>query len=227
LKAWLYNNEAMVDLAEHQVLRGLGRHEQALALKQKFLAPDHPDIAGSLNNEANALTTLGRNEEALHLNERAYDIFVRAYGPSSIEAGYMLSNRGECLVALGRPRDALQPLATALRIFEAQVGGDHPYVGYALTASGRALLALGRPEDAVPTLERALRVRAAHEPDPSLVAETRFALARALWGVNPDWTRPRELAMRARDAYLKATDTKDAAEIAAWLATRARPRQVH
>ena len=223
LRAWLYTNEAAIYFQEHQLARALELAKRAVALKEKILRPDHPDLGGSLNNEANALTLLGRPDEALRLNERAYEIFVRAYGPVSLEAGYSLNNLGESLIALDRPQEAIELLSTALTTFEAQMGHDHLYVGYPLTALGRALLALSRPKDAIPPLERALRVRTANEPDPSFVAETRFVLARALWDANADRARARELATTARAAYLKAADSKDAAEIDAWLATRARP----
>ena len=147
---------------------------------------------------------------------------VRAYGPASGEAAYTLSNRGEYLVALGRPGEALEPIRRGLAAWEAQSGPRSPLLGYPLTALGRALLALARPSDALPPLERALRLREAGEQDPFLVAETRFALARALWDAERDRTRALILAKKARAAYERAPDEKDAAEIGTWLATRGR-----
>jgi tetratricopeptide (TPR) repeat protein len=120
---------------------------------------------------------------------------ARAYGAASATAAFSLNNRGECLIALGRASEALAPLRRSLAVWQAQIGPDHSFLGYPLTALGRALVALGRAREAIPPLRRALRPREAGTEAVDL-AETRFALARALW-----------------DA-----DSKDAASVDRWLA---------
>jgi hypothetical protein len=82
------------------------------------------------------------------------------------------------------------------------------------------LVALGRASEAIAPLERALRMRKANEPDPSLVADTRFALARALWDSDSDRARTRKLSEEARKAYAKAKAGKEVAEVDAWLSGR-------
>jgi hypothetical protein len=222
LRSWLLHNEATTEHIQHHGQRALELIRQAVALKEKALPADSPDLATSLNTEANELALVDRNAEALRLNERAYDIFVRAYGPASLAAAFTLSNRGEYLIALGRPEEALAPLRRALVGWEAHVGSNHAYLGYPLTALGRALIALGRAREALPPLERALPLREAGEPDAPLVAETRFALARALSDADADRRRARALAEKARATYATAKDDKHTAEIDAWLAARAR-----
>jgi tetratricopeptide (TPR) repeat protein/predicted Ser/Thr protein kinase len=216
LRSWLLTNEGVSDL-HHDAGAALPLFERALAIKERVLPPDHPDIGIGLANKAEALSELGRNEEALPLIKRAHDIYVRAYGPASSEASYALGNYGEYLVGLGRPAEALEPLRQGLAGWEAHLGPDHQFLGYPLTALGRALLALERPHDALPPLERALRLREAAEPDLLLVAETRFALARALWDADTDRARARALAKKARNAYAQAADVKHTADLDAWL----------
>ena len=220
VRSWLLTDEANMAMEEHDPRSALPLIQDALALKEKILPPDHPDIALSIGNEANTLALLNRTEEALRLNTRAYDIMVRAYGPASMEVAYALSNRGEYLITLGRPGEALEPLRRGRAVWEVQSGPQNPLLGYPLTALGRALLALARPSDALPPLERALRLREPGEEDPLLVAETRFALARALWDADRDHTRAVMLAKKACAAFAKASVEKDAAEIGTWLATR-------
>jgi hypothetical protein len=225
LRSWLLVNEAQMATHDERMRpHALELIESAVAIKEKVLPPDHPDLAGSLNNEADILTLLGRRDEALRLNGRAYEMYVRAFGPASAEAATTLSNRGEILIALGRPAEALAALRRALPAWEAQIGPEHPYLAYALTALGRALLALARPAEALPPLERALRLREANDHDPSNVAETRFALARALWDARADHTRALALAEKARASYDQAHAAKDAALVEAWLAPRAGAR---
>ncbi len=66
-------------------------------------------------------------------------------------------------------------------------------------------------------LERAFKIREAQETDPSRRAETRFALARALWESSRDRARARALAEEARDSYAKAELKAKLAEVDSWL----------
>src|SRR6202012_5468052 len=113
------------------------------ALKQKILPPQHPDIAISLNTEAEILVALGRIPEALIVNERAYSMFVAAYGAASTESLETLSNRGASPGDLGPPAEGL-PYGRAALAVQDQVGPDHQSLAFPLLVIGRALTALGR-----------------------------------------------------------------------------------
>jgi len=87
-----------------------------------------------------------------------------------------------------------------------------------LTALGKTLAAMGRGREAVETLERALRIREASEQNPEPLAETRFALARALATANGGRARSRALATAARDGYRHmAGHSSEAAAVERWL----------
>jgi tetratricopeptide (TPR) repeat protein len=218
LHAWLLTDEALLDYEQgHDFERALELLERAVAIKEKILRPDHPDLARGLNNVANVLSELGRNEEALSVARRAHGIFSRAYGSESAEVAISLNNEGEILVALGRPEEALDLLNHSVTIWQSQVGAADPKLGNPLTALGRALLALERPKSALAPLERGLQLRESGEPNGRLVAETRFALARALWDASRDRARALTLAKTARDAYSRAGDLKKVADVEAWL----------
>ena len=221
LRAWLLHDDAMRERAAHRPTEALTAIQQAVALKEKILPEKHPDIAVSLNMEAEILVSLGRIPEALRLNERVCEMFVAAYGAASTEVAIALSNRGEYLVDLGRPAEGL-PFGRDALSMQAQVGADHPFVAFPLVVIGRALTALGRGAEAVAPLEHALRIREADGLDQRLIAEARFALARALWDAGVDHARAHRLATQARDAYANAKDTQDTAAIDAWLAAHPR-----
>jgi eukaryotic-like serine/threonine-protein kinase len=225
LRSWLLQNEAVIADQQHHTQEALELTKRAVALKDKVLPPDHPDRALSLNTEANILVELNRSNEALKLLGRVYDIFVRAYGPSSTEAAVALNNQSESLIALGRPAEALTLARQSEVIWKAHIGSRHPFLGYPLTALGRALVALARPEEAIAPLERALRLREAGEHDPSMIAETRFALARALWDSHLERNRAVSLAKQARQGCIQAGDATRAAEVDAWFAGHAIPNR--
>ena len=87
-----------------------------------------------------------------------------------------------------------------------------------------ALIATERPQDAVPYLTRALDLQKHGDQHATLLAEARFALAQALWGVGTDRPRATLLATQARDSYVRVPDAKHAAEVETWLAARGRGR---
>jgi tetratricopeptide (TPR) repeat protein len=207
LRSWLLTDEASMMLRRGDFPAGVALSERAIALKEKVLPPNHPDLANTLNLEAEGLSGQGRFEEALAINRRVYALYVGAYGPASTEAAFTLSNRGEYLIGLSRAGEALEPLERALAAWEGQVGPEHPYLGFPLTAMGRAWLALGKPANALPPLERSVRLRDAHEPDAALVAEARFVLARALWDAGEERRRA-------------TSHDKQVAEVDAWLQAR-------
>ena len=60
---------------------GAGRlYRRALALKEKLLGPDHPDVALTLNNLAVLCKSQGEHAEAAALYRRALAVFEQALG---------------------------------------------------------------------------------------------------------------------------------------------------
>jgi tetratricopeptide (TPR) repeat protein len=103
-------------------------------------------------------------------------------------------------------------------IFADWVGPEHAWTAYPLTALGRTLLAEGRSREAVAILQRALRIRESSEPNAELVAETRFALARALWFFADERRTAEKLAIAARESYRKLPKhEKQVGDIDVWL----------
>ena len=64
----------------------------ALAITEKALGPDHPDVALSLNNLAEVYRTQGRYAEAEPLYKRALTINERAFGPGHPAVATALNN---------------------------------------------------------------------------------------------------------------------------------------
>ena len=55
-------------------------YQQALALRQKLLGDDHPDVASSLNNLAGLYKSQGRYNEAEPLYQQALNILEQRLG---------------------------------------------------------------------------------------------------------------------------------------------------
>ncbi|HXU01085.1 MAG TPA: serine/threonine-protein kinase [Polyangia bacterium] len=154
---------------------------------------------------------------ALEAADRGIEIALRVHGPDHPTRAQQLSNRGEMLEALGRHDEARAAFEGALRIFHTYVPADDPQLAYPMTGIGNALRSVGRAREAVEILERALRLREAAHEMPRIIADTRFALARALHDASEQRPRARTLALAARDAYRAAGWTAQAAQVEGWL----------
>jgi serine/threonine protein kinase/tetratricopeptide (TPR) repeat protein len=217
LQAWLLNNLGGLFEIQGEREAALRTQQEGLALKEQALGRDHPDVGVSEGNLAVVLTALGRNQEALAHVDRSIEILENGLGAGHPDLATQLSNRGEILNALGRYRDGRASFERARIIWERELGLDNRNLAFALTGIGVSYLAEGDPSSAIVPLERAFKIREAQETDPSRRAETRFALARALWEAGRDRGRARVLAEEAREGYAKAVVKPKLVEVESWL----------
>jgi tetratricopeptide (TPR) repeat protein len=223
LSQWAIQSEAVILLKEQRAAEAIALEERGLRMAEAIFGKDHPDVAIDLNSYGNALHLAGRNADALAAFRRADEIASRTSGPDHPRAALFVENEGEVLAALHRDAEALAAFERCVAIWR-KTGANPTVTAYGLTGEGEALIALGRPAAAKPLLEEALRTREGKHVDPELLAETRFALARAL--PRDATARPRAVALAraARDEWTKAPAgaerDRKIVEIDAWLAAR-------
>jgi len=217
LHAWLFNDLGCLHDLEDKKEDAVVDQRNALALKQKALGPEHPDLALSEGNLAMSLQGLGRNEEALQHVNRGIALLQKGLGADHPDLAISFTNRGEILNAMGRFKEARESFSGAQEIWERELGRDNPNLGFALTGIGVSYLDEGKAESALEPLARAFGIREALDPEPSRKAETRFAFARALWESKRDKDRARSLAEEARATYAKSGSKARVAEIDTWL----------
>jgi eukaryotic-like serine/threonine-protein kinase len=193
--------------------------ERALAIQREARGPVNVPVATLLDDLGRIARRKGDLELALARHREALAIWEKVLGDPHPDLGVSLLNIGYTLVAAGKGAEAVDVDRRALAMFEASVGSQHPYMVYAGNALGAALLSSGQPAEAVPVLEHALSLRGKIEVDPTLFADTMFALAKARWrtGAHAD---ARKLGDDARALYATQADRwpTEIAEIDAWLA---------
>jgi tetratricopeptide (TPR) repeat protein/tRNA A-37 threonylcarbamoyl transferase component Bud32 len=222
--SWLLNNVGVIDHLQGRLAESLEYQRRALSIKEKILGSDDPDVARTLGNMALTLNILKRSDEALSSVDRAIRVSKRALGESHPRVANELSNRGEILLSLGRPAQALAGYEEAQRIWEHEDAPDDPAIAFALTGIGRSLTAMNRPREALAPLERALVVRRRHGSDGTLIGETEFALACALWSAQRDLDRAAALALSALAHYASvSTSGVEKEQIRSWLAVHRPP----
>jgi tetratricopeptide (TPR) repeat protein len=221
MAGWVHQDRGTVAERAGDYQTAKREYEAALSFKQRALPPTHPDIGRTYYSLADVEILLGDGRAALRAADQAVTIYRAAYGSDSPLTWTPLDSRGEALNLLGRYGEAERDLRASLDKAEGLYGKEHAWTAFALSDLGVALLGQGKVGEAVPVLTQALGIRERLEPNQESIAETRFALARALWQAASDRPRALALARTARELYrnLHAHDRQVAA-IDAWLAER-------
>jgi tetratricopeptide (TPR) repeat protein len=212
----ILSSEASIAGAELDVDRYIRKATQSHDLTVKTLGPDHPRALAGLMDIGDALSSAGRYDEAVAADETALAAVQRVLGPAHPLAAMTASNECEALNGARRFARAIPMCQRALEDLRV-VGANALALSYPLTQIGIARLGLAAPADAIAPLEEAVRSREASRSAPSMLGESRFALARALWSREAARPRALMLARQARTDF--GGDAKRVAEIDAWLAT--------
>jgi tetratricopeptide (TPR) repeat protein len=195
---------AMRHLASALAIQGkvdeaLEMSERALAIHRTTQGDHNVEVATALDEIGQLLRSQGKLDEALARHREALEIWRHELGADNPDVAISHMQIGYTLAARGRHAEALDVFERAGDILRRAHGDTHPNLIYVDNAMGKALLALGRHDDARARAEAALASRAAGQVDPTLLAESKFILARAIEATDP--TRARELARAAVESY--------------------------
>jgi tetratricopeptide (TPR) repeat protein len=156
-------------------------------------------------DEAKALDTAGKYDEALLLVERALQIRERARGPNHREVAECLNLLGRLQWRRGKYAEAEPPLQRARQIWEAVLGKNHPDVAQSLNNLANLYTDQGSYEQAEPLYQRAIQIREAalgtNHPD---VAQSLNNLANlySAQGAYPRAVSLHQHALRIRETAL-------------------------
>jgi CHAT domain-containing protein/Tfp pilus assembly protein PilF len=127
---------------------------RSLAIREKALGPDHPDVAQSLNNLARLYREQGRYADAEPLYKRSLAIYEKALGPDHPDVATSLNNLATLYRNQGRYADAEPLYKRSLAIYEKALGPDHPDVARSLNNLAELYRNQGRYADALPIINR-------------------------------------------------------------------------
>jgi tetratricopeptide (TPR) repeat protein len=137
--------------------RAIELHHQALAIEEADLGPNHPEVAKTLHDLANAETKKSHFADAEAHYQRARAIFVAAYGERhELVADSDVSLAG---LALQQDKDDLAEQRYLLALEElAELPADHPTRGIVEEALGSIARDRDRCKDGIVHFERALTI---------------------------------------------------------------------
>jgi eukaryotic-like serine/threonine-protein kinase len=199
-------------------------HDEGLAMAQESLriATEHDFSAQKLAEIHHTLGFLHKRRGDLDLAARHYGeeraLLEVALGPDHPDLGHALHSLGRVEAARGDNAAARRLYEATLQLWRSAYGDDHMLVAFPLLSLGELDLVEGRPDAAVSSLRAALSLWLAHPGDPRKLAQTRFALARALWHREEDRDEARMLVGKAREWFVSAgaNEAAQLAELDAW-----------
>ena len=100
--------------------------QRYLAIGEKALGPDHPDVARSLNNLAGLYYAQGKYAETEPLFRRSLAIRRKALGPEHPDVAESLNNLAELYRTQGKYAEAEPLHKQSLAIHEKALGPEHP-----------------------------------------------------------------------------------------------------
>jgi len=213
--AYVLSNLGSLYLQEREWGKAADVLAQALALIERTKGPEHVSAGVAHGNLATALAGIGRFDEAHVHADRSLQIRIAAMGPEHPAVADALDIAGNVFVTEGRFKEGAQKYAEALALKEKKLGPEAPDLAYSVDGIGQAHLDAGEFAKAIPWYERSLRLR---KDDRAGSAESRFGLARSIYGASP--SRRREalaLAEVSRSDFAALGMQNDAARVEQWL----------
>lgn len=154
---YLYDEgAAWIDAGQYSTAQPPLKH--ALAIREKVLGPDHPDVATSLNILAVSYHAQRQYAEAQPRYERALAIQEKVLGPDHPDVALILSNLALIYYAQRQYAEAESLLTRARAIEEKVLGPDHPRITSSLGNLAELYYAQGRYTEAEPLFTRALAI---------------------------------------------------------------------
>ena len=153
------NNLANLQTERVRYEEALPMYVRALAISEKSLGKDHPDVATSLNNLALLYSAQGHYAKALPMDVRALAIREKALGKYHLDVAQSLNNLAGVYDAQGDYPKALPMYVRALAINEKALGKYHPSVATSLNNLASLYYAQGDYAKALPMFVRALAIR--------------------------------------------------------------------
>ncbi len=131
-----YSNLGIVYWNSGNKSTALAYHEQALAIKERFLDSSDPSIADSYNN-IGLIHLEGEYLKAIQYLNKALKIYTAHYGTNHPKVANCYSNLAFAYSGQNNFNEALQYLDLVMQIWESNFEGDHPNKAFTLSNKGR------------------------------------------------------------------------------------------
>jgi tetratricopeptide (TPR) repeat protein len=156
--ARLLNQLALLYDSQGRYTQAKPLYERALAIREKILGPDHPDVAEGLNNLAALYYLQGQYAQAEPLYQRSLAIWEEALGVNHVNVALSLNNLAELYRNRHKYAQAKPLHERALGIWEKAFSANHPNVASSLNNLADLYRIQGQYAQAEPFYQRSLAI---------------------------------------------------------------------
>ena len=135
------------------------QYKWSLAIREKILGLEHPDVAGSLGHLASLYVELARYDEAELLLKRALDIEEKTSGKDSVASVPFLEQLGRLYLQTSRIPQAKASFTERLEILEKSNKPDSPTLATPLRDLAQVAIAEKDFKEAEDLLQRILKIK--------------------------------------------------------------------
>ena len=153
------NQQVVQFIEQGQYAAAIPLAERALAIREKVLGLEHPDVAQSLNNLAEPYRNMGNYQKAEPLYQRSLAISEKVLGQEHPLAATSLNNLAELYRNMGNYQKAEPLYQRSLAIREKVLGLEHPDVARSLNNLAGLYENMGNYQKAEPLYQRSLAIR--------------------------------------------------------------------
>jgi hypothetical protein len=159
---------------------------RALALQEKALGPDHPEVARIQDTLATLYRIQRRYADAEQSLKKSLMTQERAFGLDHLQLCQGLTSFAVLYGSQGRHADAEPYLSRCLSIRERALGSEHPDVGQSMHELARLYRTQGRRTNAEVAYTRALALLGPNHPEAVLAAINAGEFGKAARALNLD-----------------------------------------
>jgi len=157
------NNRGVIEEFLRDFDASIAHHRESVAIRERELGAEHPDVARGLSNLASALRWKGDDHESLELFAKSIEIKERALGPEHPSVAMGLNNHGIMLREVKRYEEAEAQLRRALAIREHVYGREHTQVASGLNNLAIVLMSRDKLPEAQAAYRRSIEIWRNHE----------------------------------------------------------------
>ncbi|CAF0822971.1 unnamed protein product [Adineta steineri] len=158
-RAHIYSQLGSIKKDQGKYGEALTFHKQSLAICQKTLSPNHPDLAMSYNNIGIVHYNMGDYPKALSYYEKAIAIRQQSFHPNHPDLAASYNNIGEVHRNMGNYAKALSSHEKALEIKQQSLSPNHPDLAQSYNNIGLVHYNTGNYSKALSYHEEALKIR--------------------------------------------------------------------
>ncbi|CAF1376284.1 unnamed protein product [Adineta steineri] len=155
----IYHQLGLIKDNQGKYEEALTFYEKSLAIKQKTLPPNHPDLASSYSSIGSVHYNMGSYPKALSYYEKDLEISQQSLSPTNPSLASSYNNIGLVHYRVNNYSKALSSHEKALEIWQQSLPPNHPHLAFSYNNIGLVHENMGNYPKALSSHEKALEIR--------------------------------------------------------------------